>query len=289
MAGAMAQSGELDIPQIRNLLKREIRLLDAAIHALSGQIGSSDFIDKEVTAVVIMMSQSLGVSINSIIRLTEDKDMAIRDAYCISRSSSELAVNICYIAAEGREAARRAVRHAMQKSYRDLDRAGIVGGVRIEMRAINRPAVDSVTGLAEALHEFTDRKGREITKWTPLSLSERIAVVSQMHAQAGMSLSAATMLVYRHASELLHGTYFSVVYFWSASGAPARTREDFHSRWMEHFTAVFASAFFAASAVVELLGDLLQESELCGAQQKLTSELQEHIEVASRGAASPTA
>jgi hypothetical protein len=110
--------------------------------------------------------------------------------------------------------------------YRDMQRRGEVGGVSFALDAASVPDPNSVPGLAAALAEFT-RRGKEVTDWTPLNISERISVVRMADERASLCLSGASVSIYRHSSELLHGTYFSVVHFWSGSGSPSLTKQRF--------------------------------------------------------------
>ena len=227
------------------------------------------------------MIHALGISIHSVLKLSAVRDMAIRDGYGIARSATELAVNICYIAAGGGEIARRAERHALQKSHRDLHRTGSVGGVAFELRRGNKPESDDVPGLVDALAEFTGRKGQEITDWTPLNISARIESISKVHPRAALALSGSTMAVYRHASEILHGTYFGVYHFWSGSGVPTTTRDQLERRWNEHFVAIFTALFFGAQAVVELFATVLELPNLADAQGELLLATGSYIEAAA--------
>ena len=43
-----------------------------------------------------------------------------RDCFVLARTIYETAVNFCFICAKGKEAAEKARRHALQKSFRDL-------------------------------------------------------------------------------------------------------------------------------------------------------------------------
>lgn len=270
-------AGDTQVDALRESLYRETRLLDALIHHLANGDGASQRTDPDVGRITVLMLQALGVSLHSVLRLTEARDMAIRDAYGIARSASELAVNICYIAVEGGEAARRAERHALQKSYRDLHRVGAIGGIAFELSAGEQPDLDRVPGLADALAEFTGRKGQEITDWTPLNISSRIEAVAKAHPLAALALSGSTISIYRHASELLHGTYFSIVHFWSGSGTPATTREVFNARWEEHFTSIFTAAFFGAQATIDVFAALFEVPDLADAQRRLMLDVNKLI------------
>src|SRR5690606_35980765 len=114
-----------------------------------------------------------------------------------------------------------------------------------------QPDIDAIDGLKEALEEFS-KNGREITDWTPLNISRRIAAISNFDPGAGVALGGALMAVYRHASELLHGTYFGVLYFWSVDGQPPRGKDHFNEQWLTHFTAIFVALFFSASAIIRV-------------------------------------
>ena len=182
-ASSPGNAADMRTEALRAILYRETGILDALIHDLANADVTSQRVDPDVVRITALMLQALGVSLHSVLRLTEGREMSIRDAYGIARSASELAVNICYIAVGGGEVAGRAERHALQKSYRDLHRTGAIGGVSFDLRSDWSPDVDRVPGLRDALAEFTGRKGQEINDWTPLNISRRIASVAKMHAR----------------------------------------------------------------------------------------------------------
>ena len=103
----------------RALLYAQTRCLDAIIHDLH-QIDPE--MDKPAIRIPILMLQALGVSVHSVLALTQNRDMAIRDGFGIARSVVETAVNAAYIAVGGEPMAEQAVRHMRQKRWRDLER-----------------------------------------------------------------------------------------------------------------------------------------------------------------------
>lgn len=270
---------------LRSALREQTRMLDQLIAGL--QEAFEQRTDERAIPVCVLMIQSLGVSIHSVLRLSSEKGMAIRDCFGIARSATELAVNICYIAAGGDDVVKRAERHALQKTYRDLERSGEVGGTSFRLEAKPRTPLDEFPELAEAIAEFTGKNGKEIADWTPLSISKQIDVVREANARAGLSLSGATIAIYRHASEFLHGTYFSVLYFWHGIGDQRVTRESFLHRWDGHFAFVFGALFFSASGVVEFFAKKYSLSqEIVVASQELSKEVEEALKAmdASLGA-----
>jgi hypothetical protein len=264
--------------EMRSIIYIQTRNLDSLIHMLMNRDDRQGADEREIIKVTVLMIQALGVTMHSVLKLTAERDMAIRDCYGMARSTFELSVNICYIAASGVEAARRADRHAMQKTYRDMQRKGEVGGVRFEVSRRNVPNFKEIPGLAAAIEEFT-RKGKELADWTPLNISDRIEAVKRVDNSAALSLSGASASIYRHASELLHGTYFSVVYFWSANSGPAHTPEQFEERWKEHFLTIFTALFFSAHAVIGVFSRQFNIPSLARTNRELSRKLKGIIDV----------
>ena len=112
----------------RALLGAQSRALDAIIHDL--HLLDPDM-DKPAVRVPLLMLQAVGVSIHSILTLTQKRDMAVRDGFGIARSAVETSVNAAYIALGGEPLAEQAVRHMRQKRWRDLSREANIGGWRM--------------------------------------------------------------------------------------------------------------------------------------------------------------
>jgi hypothetical protein len=168
----------------------------------------------------------------------------------------------------------------MQKTYRDLERAGEVGGTGFQLSAVPRTPLEELPEVASALAEFTRKNGKELADWTPDSISKRIEAVRRVYPSSGMSLSAAVISIYRHASEFLHGTYFSVLYFWTGLSGQKVTKESFFERWNGHFVSVFGALFFSASAVIELFAEKYEApAQLLQTQKRLLKGALETLEM----------
>ncbi|HET9868382.1 MAG TPA: DUF5677 domain-containing protein [Nitrospira sp.] len=134
-----------------------------------------------------------------------------RDSFSVVRAVFELGVNICYIISVGSEAAERALRHTRQKAFRDLHRVSEIAEDVIELRYSGKQAPSDVDGMTEDLAEFSTKKGVEKREWIDLNVDERIATVGQHLGKEILSdLHFARFMVYRHSSEVLHGTHFGV-------------------------------------------------------------------------------
>ena len=253
---------------LRATLAEQTRVLDHLIHVLS-QTETIDPELKEITNTIVLMLQSVGVSVHSILRLTETIDMAIKDCFGICRTVSEMCINIAYIAASDIEVARRARAHALQKKFRDLSRYSDAADVNISVKSNVTPDASEIPGLREAIDMFTDKKGREIRDWATDSLDERIRKVAAVSRRASTSLAGSKFSIYRHSSELLHGTYFGVVYFWTSPTGAEISRQQFSEHWVQnHFVTIFTAVFFGVVGAVECCADRFELDQFDESIQK---------------------
>lgn len=259
------------------LLHDQTRALDGVIHEL--HILDDDQ-DQPAIRIPILMAQAVGVSLHSVIALTRTPDMAIRDGFGIARSAVETAVNAAYIAVGGSPVAEQAIRHMRQKRWRDLSREAYIGGARMTLSRDIGLTADDLPGLPEALDEFTNKRGREVRDWTTVSLEDRIDVVSNRCKRAGVCLGSAVFAIYRPSSELLHGTYYGVNYFWQGSRErPVKTREAFQNLWLlEHFVTLLGAMFFAASGAIDALAAVFDLPEHSSKQDELSGTFAQLID-----------
>jgi hypothetical protein len=201
--------------------------------------------------------------------------MAIRDAFGIARSAVETAVNAAYIAVGGAPVANRAIKHMRQKRWRDLSREANIGGTKMKVSRDIGLVAEDLPGLPDALDEFTNAKGKEVRDWTSENIDQRIAAVSVRAARAGVCLGIAVFTIYRPSSELLHGTYYGVDYFWRGSRErPARSRTAFDHLWLlEHFVTLLGATFFASSGAIEAIATTFKLPSHVEQQGKLATEL----------------
>lgn len=207
------------IEGLRVALREHIRLLDALIAVLvehesaSSLRAEAKLLPKSIASVLTPMLQAAGSSSNTLASLSKAPGLHTRDCYSIARSIIETAINACFIIAEGEPAAERAARHALQKSYRDLKRESVVGDSVIRLVYGGVPDVTDIAGLREDMDEFTSGAGRE-KGWTDLSVNDRISRTGAVLGPSiATSLHWARFAVYRHSSEILHGTLFGALYF----------------------------------------------------------------------------
>lgn len=228
-----------------------IRIIDGIIAGAIGHsaapagLSQSFSLRPETQRVLPAMLQALGSSSNTLGRLSESPGLQSRDCFSVCRSIVELAVNVCYILAEGEDAASQAQRHAAQKAIRDLDRKSTVGNQTIHLRSAALSGLKLPQEVEERINEFTARSGRE-NGWTDLSIDERCERIGQVLGGNVLTpLHWARFAVYRHSSEILHGTFFSAAFFMGLTeptGAPANPAQWLNRISGQHLMLLMSTA-----------------------------------------------
>ena len=125
------------------------------------------------------------------------------------------------------------------------------------------PAADALRMEAMAA-EFTTAKGRE-KDWTDLSLRQRLdAASAAFPGTALLSLNASAFNIYRHASEVMHGSYYGALMIWGLTNPDPRQvdRDTFRLVFVDHQFSTLMSAIFAFAGVVECFAEYAGLPEL---------------------------
>jgi hypothetical protein len=202
----------------------------------------------------------------------------VRDCFVLARTAFETIVNICFICAKGDEVARRAKNHALQKAYRDLSRELNISGQKLTLKWIGEIKSESNPELQAALAEFTSKKGREITSWTPETVQEQIETVDACYGKRiSIHLQFALMSIYRHASEIAHGTYFGALFalgLTSPSGPP-KSPEALQNYQRQNLSMLLMMLGLATSALIKVLAEEIPSlSDLVTESEKAVKEIQ---------------
>lgn len=189
----------------------------------------------------------------------------LRDSYVIVRVIYETSLNGCFVLTNPCELSDRASTHAKQKALRNVVRAIEVAGetvLRIEMQG-----ADEVLQHPEHrkwLDEFTTKSGREIASWTPENVPQRLEAVYRRFGPTDSRGLAFGLLLYRHASEIAHGTLFGTLFSWGAMELGERlTRPEdlsaFRAKELKHLIKLVA---YSNESVVRILSSALGEPSL---------------------------
>lgn len=223
----------------------------------------------EISQVIYPLLYSAIDTSESILFLSEKGKF--RDCYILARTAFETIVNICFICAKGEVAANRAKKHAIQKSYRDLSRQVDINGHRLSINWEGQIDINDHPELVEALAEFTSKKGREIKNWTPETLQEQIEMIDLRfgHDISG-NFQFALISIYRHASEIAHGTYFGALYSLglTSPNKPPNSPDELLNHRLQNLSMLYIMLGGSISALINVLSiitntfkDLVSQSE----------------------------
>lgn len=266
------------ISGMREIVLAQTRNIDQCLHLLSQQRDSQIALegDPAVFQVILPMTHMVGISGHSILKLTDEIGLGAKDAYPIARAIVEGSINVCFIMAQGKEMAERAMRHAEVRSYRDRDRKWVAGGMNVAASYSGELEPEVVARLEGLLPEFTSARWRE-KDWTDKSLKERLDATAEVFPNnALISLVTSAFNIYRHSSEVIHGSYFSALYFWGIStpgrGVPT-TADELRSTMLDHQFSILMSTIFAFSGLVECFAAYTNQQSLREASNALLEKL----------------
>jgi len=231
-------------------IQRNLSCLQKQGHLLV-RLGNELADEKEALAssVLSLMMPAIADSCGSLAFLIPNH--RFRDAFVTGRTIYLTILNGCFICSQGNQRAERALRHASQKAYRDLRREFKLNDQTIVLGAMSMPDSDSDPRLSAALREYTGRKGREITQWTPESVADQLGKIdSKYGGKVGAMLALAMMVIYRHASEVAHGTLFGVLWSIGATDKKASSIEEFTENRDRHWSSSLAMLLFSLNVSV---------------------------------------
>lgn len=154
---------------------------------------------------------------------------ALRDSYVIARVIYETAINACFLLTDVTRLSERAKVHAGQKTLRSLVRQIEVAGKKVfEFKHQSSDALMQQPTHKQWVDEFTSKSGREITSWTPETVQQRLDAIHLAFGAEDTRGFAFGLLLYRHASEIAHGTLYGTLFSWGATelGRPLKSAQD---------------------------------------------------------------
>ncbi|WP_155524300.1 DUF5677 domain-containing protein [Burkholderia sp. PAMC 28687] len=222
---AMGKNPESDLPVQE---WPEWRFFDQTIELLADVISRvATATDPDQVGVLYPFLDAIQESASSLRILVSHQ--ALRDSYVIARVIYETAINSCFLLTDPAKLSVRAQVHAKQKTLRNLVRKIEIAGTPLfEFKNRNADELMREPTNMRWLEEFTSKSGREITSWTNENVQQRLeAVYLTFGAEITRGL-AFGLLLYRHASEIAHGTLYGTLFSWGAAepGHPLKSPSD---------------------------------------------------------------
>jgi hypothetical protein len=189
----------------------------------------------------------------------------VRDSYVVGRTLFETALTTAFVLAGGEPVADRADRHAKQKAYRDLKRESRVAGQTISLMWSGSVDLDVHPDLKAALAEYTGSKGQELRDWTPETAAQQVEAVGARYGSAvATALQLGLFNVFRHGSEVAHGTLFGVLYVLGITlpGGPPANEAEYDRHRCEHLAMLCLVMGCTLSALLYTVARELGVTEL---------------------------
>lgn len=229
-------------------LRKQAHLLDKLTDVMIEQ--PSTLISRAVGPLVVATLASC----RSVLLLTSHDH--IRDAFVTARTTLLNIVNACYILSEGESAADRAHKHAIQKAIRDLDREMKMDDFTLTLKWSGVDELKRNPRFDAALREFTRKNKTERRHWAIHDLKEQLAIIDRKygHRLAGFLLFG-MLCIYRHASELAHGTLFGMIWHlgFTSPGEQPETREEINLGPRNRAALMASVLCFCIHSLVEIL------------------------------------
>ncbi|MGB6114973.1 MAG: DUF5677 domain-containing protein [Comamonas sp.] len=197
--------------------------------------------------------------------------LMLRDSYVIARVIYETAINACFLLTDPTRLSERASLHAKQKTLRNLVRKIEIAGTPLfEYKQSNADELMQEPEHKKLLDEFTSKSGREITSWTPENVQQRLeAVYLQFGAEATKGL-AFGLLMYRHASEIAHGTLYGTLFSWGAvePNRPLQSPDDLSEFRRAELRHLLKLVCFSLESLIRVAGPVVGATGLADAAKK---------------------
>jgi hypothetical protein len=252
--------------EAHDALQRQLKVIESSFKKLMTS-------DDQVALNLYTLHFSVYDSCKSILILTQNHQ--VRDCFLTARTIYELTLNIGYIANGGKETLEKAKRHLQQKSYRDLERKLTIESMNMTVKSLGVENLKIGQELQDALDEYTTKKGLEVRSWTGDNVFHKIEVISKKYGQKIKDiLNIGLFNIYRHSSEIAHGTLFGLFYIIGATDLKDRPRDTnellkFHR---QHLTLIILTICMLIEANLTFMNDFADLKEEISQAEKITLE-----------------
>lgn len=192
----------------------------------------------------------------------------VNESFMLIRALLERAINFSYLLIAPHEEFELYVAYGRQKALRMLDRSVNVGSMGYRV-AYTGPLADKPE-YRELIAMFTGPRGGERTRWSEVSLPDRLVAVHN-HSGTGELSLLTYLFMYERASEALHGTFYGLLVdsgFWEPRPAGGKGEDS--------ETAQRGNMATLAAAISVVVHDLLRHSASILAVDDLVEKSRQH-------------
>ena len=185
-------------------------------------------------------------SARAVAKVCEHRD--IDSGYVLARTLVERAVNFAFIGFADEEAYDDWVTYSRQKAFRLLSRVRRAGSAEFREGVHPAPDTSQFPELQQMLERFTGPKGGEKTRWTQLSLDERLAAIEGRFHDSKVVIQLllqALTHTYELGAEAQHRPLLGVGLNWGLLATPYETLNTHINNVLISTSAALHSAILA--------------------------------------------
>lgn len=256
------------LEELSAVIQEQIKLLNLILFVMSegpilrqGQwLACSQ--EAEQTRATAAVAIGAGQSLNTVLKNSTERGLAVRDLYPIARSVIEGFINAAFFTTQPVQVSQRALKHRHYAAWKHENR--VIGSGEFMMTLGDGPA-PKVT----AARLFPEFAGPGQDSWCSLDTPSKINRIGKVVRASGGAFLGAYAGIYAVSSEIIHGSVYGMSYFMSAYRGRGQTPDAFQLGTEEQMVDILsavghaASGFIAAYANVHQFGPLvLEEHEL---------------------------
>jgi hypothetical protein len=257
-----------NLEELRAVIRGQLELLRLTLYVMSE--GPTIYkghpfscaLEEDKARATAAVSMGAGQSLNTILKNSTARGIAVRDLYPIARAVVEGFINAAFFTTQSVEVSQRALSHRYYAAWKHHNR--VVGSGEIMF------TVGSDPNLRETIAKnFPEFSGRGNDSWSNLDAASKIDRIGKVVRASGGALLGAYGGIYAVSSEIIHGSVYGMSYFISVHGSEVPTTETFLAATEEQLVDILtavghaASGFISAFANVHKFGPLiLDEHEL---------------------------
>lgn len=211
----------------------------------------------------------------------------VRDSYALSRTLLDTTLNMALYSIDN-NLVDKALRHAQQKSFRDIFRRIDLNDYAIKSDLKNIEGIVIPNKLKEAYHEFTSNKGKELRNWSDESKTnvfKKIQIVKkEIGEDIGNVLNFCLFSIYRHASEIIHGTLFGTFYgfgFELVNGIGVKNSEEYQNYIFQMNSHLMSVLNLLLESTLKIVNSCYPIIEIIEHSRSLNNELNEMTKLSS--------
>lgn len=211
LSGAEMDKQAETLQELRTVIAAQQELLRIALYMMTQ--GPIAYRDQELRCVLkpdqvratCAVALGAGQSLNTVLKLSDDQGIGIRDLYPIARSVVEGFINAAFFVTQPVDISRRALDHRHYAAWKHHNRIIGSGDVMIPIGAANPKA--------EAARLFPNFAEKGKDSWTTLNAVDRINHIGKVVKASAGALIGAYAGIYAVSSEIVHGSVYGMSFF----------------------------------------------------------------------------